>query len=233
MKQKGFTPILILALVALATIGYLGYKYHWLNNLRFARSTFPVERPSPSPSPTPTPTANWKTFKTEDFSLRYPPEWQDPERYLQSTRVEYVFKPSNLSVVDGFYYNQDLQRPSTYEEEIAMNAKGAVGKQKITIAGMSTTKYIHKVGESTYEESVVLKSEKETIIWISMPLPPGTNPTLFDQILSTFKFLDQSNAEGKFCGGIAANLPENQCPSGFYCKLDGDYPDASGVCTKK
>lgn len=44
---------------------------------------------------------------------------------------------------------------------------------------------------------------------------------------------NKSNVEGKFCGGIAANLPENQCPDGFYCKLDGKYPDASGVCSKR
>lgn len=39
--------------------------------------------------------------------------------------------------------------------------------------------------------------------------------------------------EGKFCGGIAANLPENQCPSGYFCRLDGNYPDAGGKCVKK
>jgi hypothetical protein len=38
---------------------------------------------------------------------------------------------------------------------------------------------------------------------------------------------------GRFCGGIAANLPENQCPEGYVCKLDGNYPDAGGVCVKK
>ncbi|OGH42360.1 MAG: hypothetical protein A3H79_01020 [Candidatus Levybacteria bacterium RIFCSPLOWO2_02_FULL_36_8b] len=38
--------------------------------------------------------------------------------------------------------------------------------------------------------------------------------------------------EGKFCGGIAANLPENQCPTGYKCQLDGNYPDASGKCVK-
>lgn len=55
-----------------------------------------------------------------------------------------------------------------------------------------------------------------------------------DQILSTFKFSDQnSNAEGKFCGGIAANLPQNQCPGGYTCKMENNYPDAGGVCTKK
>jgi len=54
-----------------------------------------------------------------------------------------------------------------------------------------------------------------------------------DQMLSTFKFLDTTNPEGRFCGGIGANLPENQCPEGYRCKLDGDYPDAGGKCIKK
>lgn len=39
-----------------------------------------------------------------------------------------------------------------------------------------------------------------------------------------------SGAEGKYCGGIAGNLPENQCPIGYYCQLEGNYPDASGKC---
>lgn len=30
-----------------------------------------------------------------------------------------------------------------------------------------------------------------------------------------------------FCGGIAGTL----CPSGYTCTLEGNYPDASGVCT--
>lgn len=37
--------------------------------------------------------------------------------------------------------------------------------------------------------------------------------------------------EGKFCGGFAGNLPQNQCPLGFSCVLDGNYPDAGGKCT--
>lgn len=38
--------------------------------------------------------------------------------------------------------------------------------------------------------------------------------------------------EGKFCGGIAANLPENQCPTGYECQLEGNFPDAGGKCVK-
>lgn len=39
-----------------------------------------------------------------------------------------------------------------------------------------------------------------------------------------------NHAEGKFCGGVAANLPEDQCPIGYKCQLEGNYPDASGKC---
>ncbi|MCR4313420.1 MAG: hypothetical protein NUV58_04170 [Candidatus Roizmanbacteria bacterium] len=34
--------------------------------------------------------------------------------------------------------------------------------------------------------------------------------------------------QGKFCGGIAGIL----CPEGYDCNLDGNYPDAAGVCVK-
>ena len=35
--------------------------------------------------------------------------------------------------------------------------------------------------------------------------------------------------EGQFCGGFAGTL----CPEGYECQLEGDYPDASGVCIKE
>lgn len=69
--------------------------------------------------------------------------------------------------------------------------------------------------------------------------PQGTSTnseTISDQILSTFKFLDQekvNNIEGRFCGGFAANLPENQCPTGYKCQMEGNYPDAGGQCIKE
>src|SRR3989338_5875791 len=58
---------------------------------------------------------------------------------------------------------------------------------------------------------------------------PSSNIKLLDQILSTFKFTDQTNTEAKFCGGIA-NI---ECPTGYTCKLGGSYPDAGGKCVVK
>ena len=37
-----------------------------------------------------------------------------------------------------------------------------------------------------------------------------------------------SQQEGQFCGGIAGV----DCPEGYSCEYDGNYPDAGGVCAK-
>ena len=57
-------------------------------------------------------------------------------------------------------------------------------------------------------------------------------------IVATFKYLRLNigapykivprESNDIFCGGIA-NI---QCPQGYYCKLEGKYPDAGGTCVK-
>lgn len=37
-----------------------------------------------------------------------------------------------------------------------------------------------------------------------------------------------SSPQAHFCGGIAGI----SCPEGYKCKLEGNYPDAGGVCVK-
>jgi len=36
-------------------------------------------------------------------------------------------------------------------------------------------------------------------------------------------------SEELFCGGFAGK----QCPSGYECDIEGNYPDAGGTCIKK
>lgn len=62
--------------------------------------------------------------------------------------------------------------------------------------------------------------------------PLSTKPGLhLQQISDPEKFVDpkQTNAIGQYCGGFAGKI----CPAGLTCKLDGDYPDASGKCVKE
>jgi hypothetical protein len=102
---------------------------------------------------------------------------------------------------------------------------------------------IKDVGLETY----MLDGKGKNII-INPGLDIERARTYYDQILSTITFISSLTtegdnpkitvtmtpvtAEGEFCGGKAANIPQFQCPTGYYCKLDGDYPDASGKCVK-
>lgn len=45
-------------------------------------------------------------------------------------------------------------------------------------------------------------------------------------VLPTPATIPSSAPESLFCGGIAGT----QCPDGYTCQLDGDYPDAGGIC---
>lgn len=51
--------------------------------------------------------------------------------------------------------------------------------------------------------------------------------TLFGSKMYYVKLLN-TDATGTMCGGIAGKM----CPSGYYCKYDGAYPDAAGRCLK-
>ena len=101
----------------------------------------------------------------------------------------------------------------------------------------ATITYIGKVFENnpidSYEECVKAFQSK---VQESYPTVCVTrNGQKFVQTLSEEeqKLLEapsdkDADSEGKFCGGIAG-LP---CPGGYRCKLDGNYPDAGGVCQK-
>ncbi len=50
--------------------------------------------------------------------------------------------------------------------------------------------------------------------------------SIFDQVLSTFVFLDTPANSAGPCGGIAGK----RCPAGFTCQMTAIYPDAMGTC---
>lgn len=51
--------------------------------------------------------------------------------------------------------------------------------------------------------------------------------TLFGSKMYYIKLIN-TDETGTMCGGIAGKM----CPSGYYCKYDGAYPDAAGKCLK-
>lgn len=75
-NQKGLAPILIVILIAAGLGGYLIYQ----KQTRSTPAPQPTTQPSPSPAASPVQTdtgetANWKTYKNQHYSFRYPKNW--------------------------------------------------------------------------------------------------------------------------------------------------------------
>jgi len=223
-------------LILLASTGFLYYQNQQLKKQLAGYQT------QPTPSPTFDPTADWKTYTnhTHNISFRYSPSWNLTENVGQvednkTYNTKVGLSKGNALITMYLNLNGIGGIPQTYEGKsfildghnlYQFNKVNSYNNTKeVGVSDSLTTLGVFKINDITYSIIIAYladyeKSNEENLL------------REFDQILSTFKFMDQSGAEGKFCGGIAANLPENQCPEGYQCKLDGNYPDASGVCTK-
>lgn len=167
----------------------------------------PISNNPVAPTPTPKPSINlsdiseepyttygWNSFSDSEFSILYPPTWPKPTFIPLSTRTEYLFTPTNLSIVAGSYYLQNLGRSQSYSEAIQAVEKYAIGKQPVTVANVSTYIYSHAVGNLPKEKTVVLKAPSGSFIWISMPMTKIYDPAIFDLALSSFKFTSKHAA---------------------------------------
>ena len=91
--------------------------------------------------------------------------------------------------------------------------------------------------DRNFSEKNVLGSEikdKELIKQVFDKMRADEKMILLNQILFTFKFLDQNtNNENRVCGGPVLE----PCPSGYTCKTtaikSGNVEETSGVCTKQ
>lgn len=229
-RSGGFTPILIiLVLIALVILGYFGYKNYW-----------PKTQVSPTSTASQTPNgdlANWKTYTNtkHKYSFKYPPELtvgngKDPESAFKDVDNVFIFDRDLSSSFDVFY--EDNTNKLTIDDWL----KSDRGK---FFNGNNSTYQIENInGISWYNftPALTFSLDPSAFRWVVFHNEDiflvGSHTKLTDDtvgtILSTFKFLDQSNTEGKFCGGFAGVA----CPKGYSCKLDGKYPDAGGVCIK-
>lgn len=225
ITPKLFSALLVILLIAGGAYGAM----KWWENRQIAQNNV---KPTPTPVEVP---VDWKTYRNQEygFEFRYPGEFftkpgaGSGELYLLSKSS--TFKYDEDAFIISVYVDQELSdgndSPATKEINTDIISNSVQKKVTVTFSGDPPT--------GTYKVSIPLESEYlhffTTIGQMDDPAYGGTNAdlALFNQILSTFKFID--TAAGQFCGGIAA-LP---CGSGYRCQLEGNYPDAGGVCVKE
>jgi len=98
------------------------------------------------------------------------------------------------------------------------------------VSGKIKPKYINQKGFSSIVLLVIIVIILAGIGGYYVLKKPAPVPTVSSTPINTATPSGDKNKviNGQFCGGIAGIM----CSSGYYCKLDGSYPDAGGVCVK-
>ena len=185
VKSKGFAPIIILVLIALAVVGYFGYKNYWpkLQSLVI-----------PTPTEIPDLTTNWKTYTNSKigFSLKYPDSltvnneyYYDP-KFVRDDTVLFGLELKN-NMVQTLYtltvYSTKLPTIKDWIEQSKNirlpSANDIVQQQQKQIGTLDVQEIKHKYG------IIYVFSDSEDRIF---ELSSNTNSITDAQILSTFKF---------------------------------------------
>jgi len=206
MKQKGFAQIfiIILLLILIVVITYVGLKQIKIKSNPKVSST---------PTATADPTANWKTYTTDLFSLKYPSDWNAPVKSIDSSGdTSHTFESGNFVITEGLGGIFNLEQKQSYSQLISYEEKVTTGTKDITVSGIKTVEYFDTDGPSTSAPTIVLTDTEKNVYLISMAIPAESNSNLFDQIVSTFQFTNQVGDPNQ---QVITNLVNN-----FYSALE-------------
>lgn len=200
-RKTGLIIGLSLFLLLLAITGIFAYQNYQLK--KQVVQTPPTSEPTISPSPAVDQTANWKTYTSEvnGFSFKYPLDWQMEENvnYIGPTYPNYTFFfKKKVEFMPGIKL---FVVPKTTPEEWVGTRNSDFKKfakiEEFALDDVQATK-ISGIPGALEQEWIFVDKTNKTIIFYAGGL--GDELTIFDQILSTFKLLDQtgSTEQNKF-----------------------------------
>lgn len=180
---------------------------------------------------------SWETYENKQFgyTLQHPRllsirETTDQGGYLHFVRFEENTFSQGKGVAVGVSEDTINEQVKKIKKAMEQDGNAKLTEEMDTnIDGNSAVKV-------TYQPSATELGESRAILVIGKSpytYSISTVPEQIDDVLNGFEFTvnDETDDGGEdvFCGGIA-NIP---CPQGFGCVLDGDYPDAGGICVKE
>ncbi len=194
--------LVILILIFFSSILILNFL---VKKTKKDKEVIPTIQPTSSPTPKPLSTDNWKTFVYENITFKYPPDWEDP-----------ISNPAPTgSIVSGgtLKFGAEIKKGQEYaliilsgvnfgktseEVENFFNMIANTGGKRRTINGYQAV---------VVPSSINLNEKTETItsfiapsigydgVVIELIFLKGDEKAepIFEQILSTFKFIDKVN----------------------------------------
>lgn len=218
-NQKGFTPIIILVILALVVGGYFAYQNVQLK--KSATQNQPTPAPLVSPSSTPDATANWKIFSDEQngIEFKYPQTW-DAEKmlgwtfnvFLDDRSFEIPTQPTEFMTLIGVAFNEFMNTETNIKsyaektvEEAATRLKtyffgqDVTEKDGLTVDGHKAIQLDGILGpgmlEGQYFKYTLIQMD-DKVLMVSLNINRDFE-RIYDQILTTFKFLEPVDPRGE------------------------------------
>lgn len=204
IKAPTKLPIILMTVITLISLvisGYFGYQnYQLRKQISQVQATPSPTATTPSPTSIPDLTADWETYTSagDGFIFKYPNSW-----YVTKIAAATYIGPSKAteqSIQDSPVSKYVVVSPSmpeaflSQEELEDLEEKGyLIERKNLTIDGQEIIRYhiqdVSRVGVIEYEEIVYIEIPRSYGVWDVRT----SNKNLFenfDQILSTFKFLE-------------------------------------------
>lgn len=210
MNQKGFAPILIVILIALAVGGYLLYQKQVkpvvIPQTVIQPTSVPVISPVASDSAE---TANWKTYTNTDgkYLIKYPSDYlleetdsiKTPEKFpvgkkqvaIKSSAqvVNFIIYINYYPILDLSQTNEAMQQVSGCDSENVREIKNGPKGRDFIIGDQTAILYEDSLC-AQFTAANFYSSHNDRVYSISVASTEkyGLHKTIVDQILSTFKF---------------------------------------------
>lgn len=184
--QKGFAPIIILVLVLIAVLAFVVYQIQQESSAPISNLGAKQEDKMTDNTVAKSEIEGWQVYSAKGMSFNYPPEWTDVYGDSNTLAVDSTTDPSITVIGDGLMMGKCMKHDATENkdglyikyyssvtDDEACNAPGNYYKRQI---------WITKSKDSDSGPGIIFsyttKSENKSL-------------EIFDQILSTFKFVGE------------------------------------------
>jgi len=196
----------------------------------------PTPTPFSAPSPTPDPTADWKTYTNtvSDYTLKYPPAFNiiESNQLLGNGEIsdtKWNFSTTNdIPNVRIVVYKSDSNfAKSITPGEIQAVVGGKTATKTTTEGKTFTISYLVTNSTNTYLITLEVASKQES----------SQYETLFNQVLSTFKFLEPSTTPpttsytcppSGWVDCMPGTTPKPECSAAAMAWYQANCPDFKG-----